>query len=697
MSHVFLSALSCILVCAGIDIPRNGAGDGMSEQEQMAWLANAVYKFRTPIAGWTLAEKLQLKSGCAQETDNFAIYHYAAGSQCVLAVAGTDSAADMFDNFDGRTVADCGFPEIIHSGYMKEVNDLLNACDFQNRFLPLLTGSQCKNGVSVVGHSLGGGVASVFSACANNPAKPYGFNVSKLWTFGAPAVSRPDVLHNGLATDKCFKGGRFWNQDRLFIDPIPGLSRGLNFFHPRIGATRVREKTTMGIGQGSYTAMDYACGSYQGYEFPNTADGTPYPSLHLMSAYCERTREMYTSDSFSPIAIGADATAAPASLIECKMSVNYTYEEVVTHSAERKDFDGWDITTSSYATCYLISLLVFVALIVAFVRMRAVLGIKQQLAAYYEQTFVKDLLDELKAELDEQQPQDALKFIGDFATKRRDAKFEQHQKKKEEVVMSPLSKTQTGALKETAKSPLLLCASCCGCRSKRKSTRKRRSVAVEFFLYLLWSFPAFFFTAIARNVLNSYESNGDEMGRKWGDANSGWMVPWTMGIIFYSPSMTAAFDIVVTLLAYPDWTVRAGHVVGAIGAAGELQMMWTENLSNTGKISFVIGIVCTFISIVELIVHLIKHRNDEVKMAKLTVWLLLGGVSSIFIGCVVHVSVHCEFPHNDDCPFPEAFSVNSVMHLFFLGAVVLICGAMYNRMLMIEKDGKVHPESEKPM
>ena len=56
-----------------------------------AWLANAVYKFRTPIAGWILDESLQLHSRCASETDNFAVYTFAAANKCVLAVAGIKS------------------------------------------------------------------------------------------------------------------------------------------------------------------------------------------------------------------------------------------------------------------------------------------------------------------------------------------------------------------------------------------------------------------------------------------------------------------------------------------------------------------------------------------------------------------------------------------------------------------------------
>merc|ERR1740121_1056464 len=107
-------------------------------------------------------------SAVSKEKDNFALYHDEAGQQCALVAAGTDSAADMQDNFNGLAIHTCGFKDV-HAGYWGEVQDLLCNDDFQDNFLPFLRSDNCSGGIKVVGHSLGGGVGSVFAACANNP------------------------------------------------------------------------------------------------------------------------------------------------------------------------------------------------------------------------------------------------------------------------------------------------------------------------------------------------------------------------------------------------------------------------------------------------------------------------------------------------------------------------------------------------
>merc|ERR1719191_411185 len=146
------------------DLVAQAGANSMSEEEQMARLADAVYAFHTPVADWTLAHALQLTSRWTGEPDNFAIYVNSAERRCALAVAGTNSPFDTTDNLDGRLVEACGFVDV-HSGYMGEVNDLFPHCVFQNQFLPLLQSSKCSGGIAAVGHSLGGGVASILAAC----------------------------------------------------------------------------------------------------------------------------------------------------------------------------------------------------------------------------------------------------------------------------------------------------------------------------------------------------------------------------------------------------------------------------------------------------------------------------------------------------------------------------------------------------
>jgi len=261
----------------------------MAVEEQMAWLAYGVYKLRSPIAGWKMVHAVQLTSRWTSDKDNFAVYWYEEGKECALAVAGTDNPFDFHDNFNGGTKSGCGFDDIIHAGYMGEVDDLLNSCGFQQEFMPFLSGGNCSGGVHVVGHSLGGGVSSLFSACANNPRKPYGFNVSKLWTFGAPGIAK-SPLRNSLTENGCFEGRRIWNERGTDIDPIPGMSRSTFFVHPLIEAVPLVADEHGGI----------KCDTKDVWRKPNLSGGKPVGSLHPMTLYTNNTNNVWTEWSSRP-------------------------------------------------------------------------------------------------------------------------------------------------------------------------------------------------------------------------------------------------------------------------------------------------------------------------------------------------------------------------------------------------------------
>lgn len=687
LAKLLVFLLQCFRFVCSIDIPANGAATGMSEQEQMAWLANAVYKFRTPIAGWELAEQLQLQSCAAGETDNFAIYRHAAANECVLAIAGTDSATDMLDNFDGRAVADCGFPDI-HSGYMSEVNDLLKACHFQTNFVPLLNSSNCSGGITVTGHSLGGGVASVFAACANNPAKPFTFHVNKLWTFGAPAVSS-HPLHNGIATDGCFAGGRIWNQDTLTIDPIPGLSRGLNFFHPRLEATRLYEKASVS-GTKSYDATSQSCGTWQSYEKPNPTDGVPYPILHLMTAYAARTRDKYTGAAFTSPTVPPTATAAPINLLSCRMTINYTYTLLSVYSADRTGFDGWGHTTAGYGSSYALALACFLGAAWGFRSMKLTLLARESVREYYDEHNLKEFFDESMAELDKAKPEDPLEWLEEFVRRRR------------QDTMAARNSVSSASKSQVVLSPMLMIGRCCRCKRKHKSNRRRRSPHVQFFIFLILQGSSMFFAAIARHLLDMYDQNGETMGRHWYDPNAAWMLPWTVGVTLAPSASMTAFALVLSCLSYPDWTVHTGHVVGLMAAVLELQLMWTENLSNTGIVSSYVGAAASFIAMIELAVHLCKRRMFPLTavMAPITVIILLCiGVMLMFIGYVILAAattsfLTCDFPngiHSSECPFPESFNANAVCNSLLTCGVLSIIAAMS---IKIRANQKIQPRGE---
>mmetsp|Transcript_113308 Transcript_113308/g.241808 ORF Transcript_113308/g.241808 Transcript_113308/m.241808 type:complete len:236 (-) Transcript_113308:16-723(-) len=219
-----LCACACMHSVAAFDYPPSSNSD-MSIEEQMTYLSNAVYGDCDLVEGWHRVHSLSLTSTWFREHDKFAIFN--KNDECVIAFSGTDSPFDIVDNFDGRTVNMCGF-EGVHRGFASEVNDLLAAPEWKKTFRPYLSGRDCRGGVTVVGHSLGGAQASIFAACANNGRRPYSFTVKALYTHGGPAPSKTQ-LPNHEAADGCFAGARFYSQDRWDYDPIPALAPMLFF------------------------------------------------------------------------------------------------------------------------------------------------------------------------------------------------------------------------------------------------------------------------------------------------------------------------------------------------------------------------------------------------------------------------------------------------------------------------------------
>lgn len=84
-----------------------------------------------------------------------------------------------------------------------------------------------KDKIVVVGHSLGGAVASMFSYCANlktecGECRPLmsGYKVQQLYTIGSPSVvpwGESYHLENGESLDGCFQGLRIYKDK----DPVP--------------------------------------------------------------------------------------------------------------------------------------------------------------------------------------------------------------------------------------------------------------------------------------------------------------------------------------------------------------------------------------------------------------------------------------------------------------------------------------------
>lgn len=104
---------------------------------------------------------------------------------CMITFEGSDSLGNWLDNFNIGKSSFCNLRTRTHSGFQDALRIITKSSDFQNKIRPKL--KNCRN-VWAIGHSLGGAIASLFSACANNYARAGsdGDFRNITWTRGTP-------------------------------------------------------------------------------------------------------------------------------------------------------------------------------------------------------------------------------------------------------------------------------------------------------------------------------------------------------------------------------------------------------------------------------------------------------------------------------------------------------------------------------
>lgn len=244
----------------------HSVGEGASYELEagLADVANAAYRLRPLAAGWNLALNWTSPGfGVLPGADNVGIY--IKGDRCALAFSGSNDIGDWIDDFTGSfstmNNTDCGLVGI-HEGIFQEWQEFVLEPEWNRDFVPFLDSDQCMGGISVVGHSLGGGVANLMAACQSNLAPGASVAVQDLvirgqlrvnqaevrfpvrqfsiYTVGTPAISRSPML-NGWAADGVFMGTRAYNSDRYSQDWAPTVGQLFGFYHPKMNALRLRD------------------------------------------------------------------------------------------------------------------------------------------------------------------------------------------------------------------------------------------------------------------------------------------------------------------------------------------------------------------------------------------------------------------------------------------------------------------------
>mmetsp|Transcript_78043 Transcript_78043/g.180992 ORF Transcript_78043/g.180992 Transcript_78043/m.180992 type:complete len:476 (-) Transcript_78043:106-1533(-) len=302
-----LVAAACKAVVPRVESASAYAPDSM--EKSMAKIASHAYRYglfgvfteHDLNISWRRLQRQTLTSGLTgMGRDTVELFQN--GSECALAFSGSDDLADFEEDVNGFSTENmCG--AALHKGFLDKLLATVNSTLFRDKFVPLLTGSECSAGIYTTGHSLGGALATLFAGCAmkkDAPESLRGIKVEGLYTFGAPGVSKPTGLPGdsrsgqlGPSDTACFKGKRFWNTALIHgvgaADPVPGVAAVLQFVHPLVDSVDLNA-----IPFGKVQKTEYGCASEEARLEPRlTPTIAPDFVQHPFCLYANRIKALY--------------------------------------------------------------------------------------------------------------------------------------------------------------------------------------------------------------------------------------------------------------------------------------------------------------------------------------------------------------------------------------------------------------------
>jgi len=269
------------------------SGDCEDKLITMAKLADYVYTFGEQADNWHLIQKADVNSASSKK-DHLALYKKKGSKECALAFSGSNDLGDWVQNFNALWKSNvCGYSKV-HAGMVSEVTNYFR----HSAMVPIseIIRDMCGGEAFIVGHSLGGGVASITAGCLNSaggakhiPEVNKGvipFKAKGLYTVAAPASSMPAMTSTGGA---CFEGRRDFIYDSMTFDVVPYVAGKFGYLHPEVEALELHTNSNEVVSK-----KTWPCTSMQAERYPyGLAVKAPSLEDHKTSTYIKRLKALF--------------------------------------------------------------------------------------------------------------------------------------------------------------------------------------------------------------------------------------------------------------------------------------------------------------------------------------------------------------------------------------------------------------------